>query len=84
MQRLYVVAFPELAPNDESKIEAIRAAHDSAGYSLLKAHFTFVFSCVGLHSKVVSWSNRRVHLENDRGASYSGVAMRGIPSGGHP
>ena len=46
--RLYVVAFPEISPEQAGWIEQLRAEHDAAGQALLGAHFTFVFGCTAL------------------------------------
>lgn len=45
MQRLYVIAFPQMEASDEATLEALRASHDPVGHAMLRAHFTFVFGC---------------------------------------
>jgi 2'-5' RNA ligase len=46
MSPLYVVSFPRMSPADMKTVEALRAAHDLEGYSMLPAHITFVFGVV--------------------------------------
>lgn len=58
MERVYVVAFPELGAADSAWIESIRAAHDVVGHELLGAHFTFVFGCTGVAIDVVERAAR--------------------------
>ncbi|NML46178.1 2'-5' RNA ligase family protein [Ramlibacter sp. G-1-2-2] len=57
---LYVLAFPTLSPDDASRIEALRADHDPAGHSLLKAHFTFVFGCATVSPEAAEAAMRAV------------------------
>ena len=53
MNRLYVVAFPEIAAADALWVERLRSANDPAGHALLTAHFTFVFDCSDVPLDVV-------------------------------
>lgn len=63
MHRLYVVAFPEIGADDAAKVEALRAAHDSAGHALLRAHFTFVFGCIGVSVEAAERAMQAVACE---------------------
>jgi hypothetical protein len=60
MQRLYVVAFPEMAAQDAVTLEALRAAHDPVGHAMLKAHFTFVFGCASISREVAKGAMQSV------------------------
>jgi 2'-5' RNA ligase len=58
MQRLYVVAFPEIARIDADALEALRAEHDPEGHALLRAHFTLVFGCTGVSTALAAGAMR--------------------------